>query len=117
MLMEVELTGMSFFAFHGCLEKEKKEGNEFLVDVGYSYDAGKAAESDDLRDAVDYSAVYSIVRREMETNSNLLDNVALRIKRSMESEIPGVRNVKVSVSKRNPPVGGPCEWSKVKFGL
>ena len=28
----IELTGMEFHAFHGCLEQERKEGNTFVVD-------------------------------------------------------------------------------------
>lgn len=113
MITKVELSGMEFFAHHGCLEAEKREGNTFRVDVEYNYDAAGAAKSDNLDDAIDYSAVYDIVRREMGIPSNLLENVAFRIKTAIESEIPGVLDVKVSVSKRNPPVGGPCEWSKV----
>lgn len=113
MMTRVELSGMEFFAFHGCLEAEKREGNTFRVDLEYSYDAAQAASTDDLSSAVDYSAVYEIVRREMAIPSNLLENVAFRIRAAVKAEIPGIDELKVSVSKRNPPVGGPCNWSKV----
>lgn len=113
--MKVELTGMEFFARHGCLEEERRDGNNFLVDLSYEYDGLAAARGDDLSLAVDYSAVYAVVAREMDIPSNLLENVALRIAGALESEIPGIRNVSVSVSKKNPPVGGPCGWSKVTF--
>jgi len=113
MLVAIELNGMEFFAYHGCLEAEKRKGNTFRVDVEYKYDAANAAMSDILGDAIDYSAVYDIVRREMNIPSNLLENVAFRIKAAIETEVHGALDVKVCVSKRNPPVGGPCEWSKV----
>jgi len=106
---------MEFRAFHGCLEKEKREGNTFRVDVEYSYDAALAASGDDLTKAVDYSRIYSIVREEMAIPSNLLENVAWRIREAIKKEIDGIVSVKVSVSKRNPPVGGPCEWSAVSL--
>lgn len=111
--MKVELTGMEFFARHGCLEEERREGNTFRVDVSYAYDGEKAAKSDDLAYAVDYAAVYAIVKREMDITSNLLENVAFRILKALESEVPGITGLSVSVSKKNPPVGGPCEWSTV----
>lgn len=28
----IELEGMEFHAYHGCLEKERREGNTFIVD-------------------------------------------------------------------------------------
>lgn len=111
--MKVELIGMEFFARHGCLEEERLEGNTFRVDVEYVYDGSEAALTDDLTAAVDYSAVYPVVKREMDIPSNLLERVAYRIKTSIEREIPGIRDVKVRVLKKNPPVGGPCEWSGV----
>ena len=109
----VELNGMSFHAFHGCLEKEKREGNTFIVDLSFEYDAGKAAQSDDLRDAIDYGAVYDLVAREMAVASNLLENVAFRIKSAVVAEFPAADCVKVSVRKLNPPVNGPTAQSKV----
>lgn len=114
-IMKVELTGMEFFARHGCLEEERREGNTFLVDVEYNYDSVQASISDNLSDAVDYSQVYGIVKREMEIPSNLLENVAYRIKSSLEREVSGIRGVKVTVSKKNPPVGGLCGWSRVSL--
>jgi len=115
MMTKVELSGMEFFAYHGCLETEKRDGNSFCVDVEYSYDAAGAALSDDLSQAVDYSAVYEIVRREMAVPSNLLENVAFRIRTAIEAEIPEAMDVRVCVAKRNPPVGGSCKWSKVSL--
>lgn len=111
--MKVELTGMEFFAFHGCLEAERKNGNTFLVDVEYSYDATDAAAGDDLAFAVDYSGVYAIVRQQMEIPSNLLENVAWRIKTAILAGFPEIQDLSVSVSKLDPPVGGPCVRSRV----
>lgn len=113
MKAKVELLGMEFFARHGVLEAERRDGNTFRVDVSYEYDAAEAAKGDDLGNAVDYSDIYTTVRLEMEIPSDLLENVAYRIKKTIESEHPEVSDVKVSISKKNPPVGGPCEWSKV----
>ena len=104
---------MRFQAYHGCLEEERRDGNTFLVDVTYTYDAVEAARKDSLEEAVDYSRVYDIVSREMAQPSNLLENVAWRISEALKREIPEIQSLKVRVAKQNPPVGGPCELSAV----
>ena len=112
---KIELTGMRFFARHGCLESERRDGNEFVVDFACDYDTSVAENSDDLLDTLDYSRVYAIVAREMETPSNLLEHVAGRIADALLAEIPELDHFEISVSKKNPPVGGECGWAKVSI--
>lgn len=102
----IELNGMQFHAFHGCLPEEKTNGNDFIVDLSFTCDITGAATSDRLEDTVDYSAVYGIVAAEMGIASNLLENVAWRIKKAVESKFRGIGEVRVRVAKKNPPVSG-----------
>ena len=44
----IELDGMEFHAYHGCLEKERREGNTFVVDFHAETELKKAVKSDDL---------------------------------------------------------------------
>lgn len=110
---QLELRGMRFKAFHGCLEQEKLEGNEFVVDFRAEYDMRAAAASDDLADAVDYSGIYALVQAQMAQPSNLLENVAGRILAALESNYPQLENIRLRVAKLHPPVGGACEESAV----
>ena len=110
----MELEGMQFHAFHGCLESEKKEGNLFVVDFKAEYELEPSATSDSLEDTIDYGAVYEVIRREMLKPSDLLENVAARIAGAIDERFPGrFSRFKVSVAKRRPPVGGPCEWARI----
>lgn len=109
----IELEGMEFQAFHGCLENERKEGNFFTVDFRGETDFSKAAESDSLEDTADYGRIYDITAREMGTSSNLLENVAWRIVKAVKAEFPQFSSITVRVSKRNPPVAGKAGWSRV----
>ena len=109
----IELTGMEFHAFHGCLEQERKEGNTFVVDFRGKRDGKKAAKTDDLKYTADYSKIYEIVAAEMAKPSNLLENVAARIVDAIMEADFGFWFVQVRVSKKNPPVGGVCAWSRV----
>ena len=109
----IELLGMKFFARHGCLESERHDGNEFKVDFRCEYDISSAEITDDLDDTLDYSKVYAIAAREMQIPSQLLECVAGRIADALQEEIPGLEHFEISVYKKNPPVGGECEWAKV----
>lgn len=109
----IELNGMQFHAYHGCLPEEKAKGNDFVVDLSFTCDITAAATSDRLEDTVDYSTVYDIVAAEMGNPSNLLENVAWRIKRAVEKGCQGVSFVRVRVAKKNPPVNGPASESAI----
>jgi len=109
----IELEGMEFHAFHGCLEQERREGNTFLVDFYAETDLADAAESDDLNDTVDYGKVYDIVAEQMAIPSNLLEHVAGRILNAIDEAFDEFTFIKVRVSKQNPPVNGKCAWSRV----
>ena len=106
----MELSGMEFHAYHGCLEREKKEGNRFIVDFKAVYYLRKPAVTDDLN----YSVIYSLIREEMGKRSDLLEHVADRIVLAVKDRFSqALPFIKVTVTKCNPPVGGPCEGAKV----
>ena len=110
----MELAGLEFHAFHGCLESEKRLGNRFLVDFKAACLLGKAARTDRLEDTVDYGEIYQTIRQEMERPSDLLEHVARRITEAVEARFPKrFLQIKVTVSKQHPPVDGPCEWSRI----
>ena len=67
----IELESMSFWSHHGCLESERKKGNLFLVDFKGEMDLRAAAESDDLKDTVNYGEIHRIVKTEMAADTHL----------------------------------------------
>ena len=109
----IELEGMRFWAYHGYLESEKSKGNLFIVDFRGETDLRKASESDRLEDTVNYGEVYEVVRQEMAVASDLLEHVAGRIVRAVADKFPEFVRFSVRVSKLNPPVSGPAQWSKI----
>ena len=109
----IELEGMEFKAYHGCLEQEKIRGNSFIVDFRGELDLSAAAESDNLNDTLNYGEIYEIVAEEMSIPSELLENVAGRIVKAIESRFPQLVSFSVRVSKKRPPVDGVAQWSRV----
>ena len=53
----IVLTGLRVRGNHGVFEHEKRDGQDFLVDVTVWIDLDAAARSDDLADTLDYGAL------------------------------------------------------------
>ena len=109
----LELEGMEFRAHHGCLERERIVGNDFVVDFRGEIDMSAAAESDNLADAVNYALIYEAVAEEMRKPSDLLEHVAGRIVNVLANRFPEFVSFSVRVSKKRPPVAGVVQWSRV----
>ena len=109
----LELEGMEFRAYHGCLERERIAGNDFVVDFRGEIDMSAAAESDRLEDAVNYALIYDAVAEEMARPSDLLEHVAGRIVKAIAEKFPEFVSFSVRISKKRPPVSGVVQWSRV----
>lgn len=103
---KIELKGMPFYAYHGCEDIERETGTDYLVDFSAELDISRAAKSDDLCDTLDYGRVYEIISEQMDTPSNLIENVAGRIIDAVRAEFPSVEHIHLRISKKNPPVAG-----------
>lgn len=108
----ISLEQMQFIGFHGCREDEKRNGNVFLVDFKASYES-ISGRTDNLEDAVNYGAIYKVIAAQMAVRSDLLENIAFRIMEAVKKDFPQLIDAEVTVSKKNPPVDGPCAWSRV----
>ncbi len=106
---KIEIEGMKFYAYHGHFEAEKVVGNWFEVNIRIETDCSDAAKSDKLEDAMNYQAVYENVKATMQQKSALLENVAKRILDQLYVSFPSIKNIKVKISKLNPPLGGEIE--------
>ena len=102
----IELSGMEFYAYHGCYEEEKIIGNKFVVSFGYYYDITKSAASDNLADAINYQSIYSIIDEEIRKPSHLLENLATRIIDRVLKSYPIINKAVIKVMKVNPSLGG-----------
>jgi 7,8-dihydroneopterin aldolase/epimerase/oxygenase len=105
----IQIEGMEFYAFHGCYKEEQIVGNKFRVDISIDTDCEKAKSTDDLRNALNYQAVYLLVKEQMQIKSKLLEHVAGRILDALYRGFPETEKATVKVSKMNPPLGGKVE--------
>ena len=57
----IKVENIKVYAFHGCLEEEARIGSEYSLDVTVTADLSKSANTDDLKDTVDYVLLNAIV--------------------------------------------------------
>lgn len=102
----IELRGLSFKAYHGVFPEEHAVGGIYVVDLRLDGDFGAACVSDDLRDTIDYAAVSTAVKDEMQHESALIEHVAARIARRLLADFPTLQAVTITLRKQTPPVPG-----------
>lgn len=113
---KIVIEEMEFYAFHGHYQEEQIVGNRFLVDLELEADLTAPADSDNLKDAVNYQQAYQIIKNEMRrTKSNLLENIGKRILDALFAEMNGIEKATIRVRKLNPPMGGPIKSVGIKM--
>jgi 7,8-dihydroneopterin aldolase/epimerase/oxygenase len=106
---QIVLTGIRGTGHHGVLESERRDGQEFIVDVTLDVDARRAQVTDDLSDAVDYSAVAEAVHAIIEGEPvDLIETLAGRIADRCLAFL-GVHGVRVTVHKPHAPISVPFD--------
>ncbi len=80
----LRLKGMVFQARHGALSQEHELDQRFEVDLTILGNFQSAADSDNLKDAIDYRTLHQVVKQVMEGPSkNLLEILAEEIAREL----------------------------------
>jgi dihydroneopterin aldolase len=107
----IELRGLKVRGNHGVYEHERRDGQDFVVDVIVWMDLAPAAASDDLADTLDYGAlaqrVAGIVGGEP---CDLIEAVAGRVADDVMSDAR-VQAVEVVLHKPQAPI--PLEFADV----
>ncbi|MBA4084927.1 2-amino-4-hydroxy-6-hydroxymethyldihydropteridine diphosphokinase [Janibacter terrae] len=103
----ISLLGVRARGFHGVLADEKRDGQEFVVDVVLHVDLAPAGRTDDLALTINYAEVGADVVARIEGPSlDLIESLAEQIAGDALAR-PGVRSVEVTVHKPSAPVGVP----------
>jgi dihydroneopterin aldolase len=111
--MTIELRGIELFAFHGVLERERAEGQRFLVDLELEVGDTTAASTDRIEDAVDYRDVIATVTEVSDARSyNLLEAFASALAEALVSRFPLTR-ARVRVRKPDVALARPVEHAAV----
>lgn len=100
----IELRGLAVRGNHGVFDHERRDGQDFLVDITVWIDLAAAAESDDLAETYDYGL---LAQRAAEIVAgparNLIETVAAEIADDVMTD-PRVHAAEVTVHKPQAPI-------------
>ena len=105
--LRIELRGLRVFAHHGVLERERRDGQTFVIDVDLIPSDATACDTDSLADAVDYSQVASrVVALTTGSRHDLIERLAAAIADDLLAAHP-LSWVRVRVAKPEVPIPHP----------
>ena len=111
----IDVNGIRLYAHHGCMDEETRIGTDYEVNLSVWADLSVSAQTDKLKDTVDYVALNRIVKEEMAIPAKLLEVVVERIINRIFNDHPLVTRAEVAVSKLSPPINGDVERVTVAF--
>ena len=103
----IMLAGIRGHGHHGVFPAERRDGQEFIVDIKVHLVSNKAAKSDALADTVNYAVVADMVHeRIIGEPVDLIETLAENIAAAVLS-LSGVSRVEVTVHKPQAPIAVP----------
>ena len=103
------LTGLRATGHHGVFDHERRDGQEFVVDVAVTADLSTAAQSDDLDNTLHYGVLAEQVVAAIERDPvDLIETLAERIAQ-LVLKYPTAESVTVTVHKPGAPITVPFD--------
>lgn len=107
----IELRGLTVRGHHGVFDRERRDGQEFVVDITVWIDLAAAAASDDLKDTYDYGQLAQNAAAIVAgPPRNLIETVSAEIAQGVMDD-ERVHAVEVVVHKPQAPI--PLSFSDV----
>jgi dihydroneopterin aldolase len=101
----ITIKGIKGFGYHGVFDFERRDGQDFYVDIEVVLNLQEASKSDDLEDSIDYGLLTTIAREEIEGEPvNLIERLAGKIADRIILQFPQSNSVSVTVHKPSAPV-------------
>ncbi len=112
----IRLVNLTFYAHHGVHREEHFVGAKYEVDAEMHFDYRKAARNDDIASTIDYRQVYEKIRGVItQKKYYLIEAVAYTIATEFLASNPVLDSITVKVRKRNPPIGGVCDFAEAVY--
>lgn len=110
----LRLKGLKFSGLHGFYDEERNNGNDFEVDFLIKKNLETPANTDQLKDTIDYQMIYSIVESIMHGPSvKLIEHLAFLIGNRISKLVDKDSYFEITVRKLNPPLPSEIHYSEV----
>jgi dihydroneopterin aldolase len=102
----ITLRGLRVFGYHGVLDAEREDGQEFIVDAVLWLDTTAAAATDDLELTANYAALADRLAAIVAGPPvRLIETLAQRLAEAATAAEPRADQVEITVHKPHAPVG------------
>lgn len=110
------LKDLQFRAGHGYYEEERREGNDFEVDLIFTADLRPAGSSDKLTDTIDYQRLTDVVASVMNGPPvKLIETLAKKIGEALLEDFFQIQRLEVVVRKLHPPLDIKTAYSEIRM--
>ncbi|MFB1051036.1 dihydroneopterin aldolase [Paraliobacillus sp. JSM ZJ581] len=97
----------AFYGYHGLFPEETKLGQRFYVDLELELDLQQAGCSDDMKDTINYGAVFQATKEIVEGRPfHLLEALAEAIAAKLLTDFSQLQACRIKVDKPDPPIPG-----------
>ncbi len=108
------IKNLVFYGYHGVQDFEKELGGRFEVDVKIKYPFSRCATEDTLHKAVDYQAVYGVVKEMVIGRKyHLIETLANHIADSLVGQFD-VDEITVILRKKKVPIDAVLDYVEVE---
>lgn len=119
----ITITQLKIYAHHGVLEEEKRDGQDFFLNVKLYLDCTKAGKSDKLEDALNYADACQFMTETFQKKSyDLIEAAAEHLCQELLLHYEVLSKVELELCKPHAPIGLPFgnvsvsmtrQWHKV----
>ena len=102
-MLIIQLLNLSFYAYHGIYEEEKKLGGEYEVNVTISHQE-KNSPLLHINETIDYVSVYELVKQHMQKPRQLLETIATTFAVDVLASFAEADEVSITIIKKHPPI-------------
>lgn len=102
-MLTIQLLNLSFFAYHGIHEEEKKWGGEFEVTVTVGHQP-KANPVLHINETINYVSVYELLKQHMQQPRALLETVATTFAKDVFEQFAEAEELSITIIKKHPPI-------------
>jgi len=95
---------VTFFAYHGLYDEEKKLGNNFDIELRVGHQPKEKITN--ISQALDYVSMYEFVKAKMQTPYELLETLAMEVTQEILEKFHPAEEVFFSITKKQPPFAG-----------
>ena len=101
-MFTINLNNLYFYSFHGLYPEEKILGGEYEVNAVILVDSEDNVK--DISQTVDYTAIYSVIQKQMSAPAELLETLAQQMVNAIGLLDKRIRNVSINIKKVHPPI-------------